>query len=111
MKRGLDVEGGGLYYTGPFNAPATNRNKSWWVQAELLISALHMHQLTGDPRYARIFEQTWRFIDEKMTDYERGGWYATVTSEASVTGDKANVWKCAYHNGRALIEALNILKR
>jgi len=29
----------------------------------------------------------------------------------SVTGDKANVWKCAYHNGRALIEALNILKR
>jgi mannobiose 2-epimerase len=111
IKYGLDVDHGGLYYTGPFNAPATDRNKSWWVQAELLISALRMHQLTGDARYAEIFEQTWHFIDEKMTDHQHGGWYATITPEASVTGDKANVWKCAYHNGRALIEALKILKR
>ena len=109
-KYGLDVDHGGLYYTGPFNAQATDRNKSWWVQAELLISALRMYQLTGDQRYAEIFEQTWRFIDEKMTDHEHGGWYATVAPEGSVTGDKANVWKCAYHNGRALIEVLAILK-
>jgi mannobiose 2-epimerase len=111
MKYGLDVDGGGLYYTGPFHAPPTDRNKSWWVQAELLISALQMYQLTGDPRYAEIFERTWRFIDERMTDHERGGWYATVRPDGSVSGEKANVWKCAYHNGRALIEALAILKR
>jgi mannobiose 2-epimerase len=108
---GLDTDVGGLYYTGPFDAPATGRNKSWWVQAELLISALRMHQLTGDPRYAEIFDQTWQFIDEKMTDHEHGGWYATVTPEGTATGDKANLWKCAYHNGRALIEALDILQR
>jgi mannobiose 2-epimerase len=111
LEHGLDADRGGLYYTGPFNGPATDRNKSWWVQAELLISALRMHQLTGDPRYAEIFDQTWRFIDEEMTDHEHGGWYATITPEGSARGDKANVWKCAYHNGRALIEALDILGR
>jgi mannobiose 2-epimerase len=70
-----------------------------------------MHQLSGDPRYAEVFEQTWRFIDEKMTDHERGGWHATVQPDGSVAGEKANLWKCAYHNGRALIESLAILKR
>jgi mannobiose 2-epimerase len=111
MKYGLDVEDGGLYYTGPFQKPATHRDKSWWVQAELLISALRMYQLTGDPRYARRFEQTWQFIDEKMTDHKRGGWFATVRPDGSVAGEKANLWKCAYHNGRALIESLSILKQ
>ena len=111
IKHGLDTRGGGLYYTGPFNGPATDRRKSWWVQAELLVSSLRMYRLTGDPRYAGIFEQTWRFIDGKMTDHERGGWYATVTPEGSVTGDKANIWKCAYHSGRALVECLSTLKQ
>jgi cellobiose epimerase len=110
LKHGLDAEHGGLYSAGPFDAPADRRDKSWWVQAELLISALRTYQLTGDPRYAEVFEQTWRFIDQKMTDHDRGGWYATVTPDGSVTGDKGMIWKCAYHNGRALIECLAVLK-
>jgi mannobiose 2-epimerase len=110
MKYGLDVDGGGLYYTGPFHAPATNRDKSWWVQAELLISALRTYRLARDPRYAEVFERTWRFIDEKMTDHEHGGWYATLRPDGTVAGEKGNLWKCAYHNGRALIEVLTILK-
>ncbi|MGM0488978.1 MAG: AGE family epimerase/isomerase [Planctomycetota bacterium] len=111
IEYGLDRDNGGLYYTGPFHAAATDRDKSWWVQAEVLVSALRMHELTGNPRYAEIFEETWRFVDEKMTDHEHGGWYATVKPDGSVSGDKANLWKSAYHNGRALLEALEILER
>lgn len=110
IEYGLDDDGG-LYYTGPFHAAATNRNKSWWVQAELLVSALRMYELTEDRRYADIFAKTWQFIEEKMTDHEHGGWYATVNPDGSVSGDKGNLWKCAYHNGRALIEVLGILER
>jgi len=111
IEHGLDAEGGGLYYTGPFDGPAADRDKSWWVQAELLVSALRMHRLTGDPQYAEIFDRTWRFIDEEMTDHERGGWYAAVRPDGSVAGDKANLWKCGYHNGRALIECLALFER
>jgi hypothetical protein len=41
---------------------------------------------------------------------ERGGWYAPATSEGTNSGDDANVWKCGYHKGRALIESV-ILKQ
>lgn len=110
IEYGLDHANGGLYYTGPFHAAATNRNKSWWVQAEVLVSALWMYKLTGEQQYADVFEETWRFVEEKMTDHEHGGWYATVKPDGSVSGDKGNLWKCAYHNGRALIEALEVLE-
>jgi mannose/cellobiose epimerase-like protein (N-acyl-D-glucosamine 2-epimerase family) len=36
LKYGYDNERGGLYYLGIDNKPATNRDKIWWVEAEML---------------------------------------------------------------------------
>ncbi len=111
LRFGLDAERGGLYDSGPIGAAATGRGKAWWVQAELLVSALRMHQLTGDPRYAAVFEQTWRFIDRDLTDHKQGEWFAGIAADGSVQGDKGHLWKAGYHNGRALVEVLAALKR
>jgi len=111
LKYGYDEENGGFYYTGPFNAPADDRSKSWWVQAEVIVSALHMYESTKDPKYLSIFEKTFNLIESKMVDWDTGEWHGTITPEGQSRGDKASPWKAGYHNGRAMIECMEILKK
>jgi len=110
LKYGYDPAEGGFYYTGAFNQPATDRNKSWWVQAEVLVSALHMVRFTNDPKYLAIFEKTFEFIENHLVDSENGEWHHIITPDGTTRGDKASPWKAGYHNGRAMIECIEILK-
>jgi len=110
LKYGYDERNGGFFYTGRFHAPADDRSKSWWVQAEVLVSSLHMYEYTRDPKYLAVFENTFRLIETRMVDWEVGEWHSTVTAQGRAEGDKASAWKAGYHNGRAMIECLEILK-
>jgi len=111
LKYGYDEANGGFFDSGPFNQPADRRDKVWWVQSEAIVSALYMHRLTEAPKYLPIFEKTAEFIEKNMVDWENGEWHANITPEGKPQGDKANVWKAGYHNGRAMIECLEILKQ
>ncbi len=108
---GYDREQGGLFYSGEPGAPASNREKSWWVQSEVLVSVLTMYELTGERRYLDVFEQTWNLAKTKLVDRKSGEWRARVPDAASPGGDKATNWKAGYHNGRAMIECMRRLKR
>jgi mannobiose 2-epimerase len=111
-KYGFDAKLGGFFSSGDqFNQPANDRNKVWWVQAEALVSCLYMHRLTGDPRYLDYFTKTYRFVEIRQTDWENGEWHATITPDGKPMGQKANPWKGGYHNGRAMMECLLILKK
>jgi len=110
LKYGYDEAQGGFYNSGPFNQPADDRNKTWWVQAEALVSALYLHRLTHDPKYLRVFEQTSDWVEKHQVDWAHGEWFETVTPNGSPQGDKASIWKAGYHNGRAMMECLGILK-
>lgn len=110
-KYGFDEEKGGFYDTGKPLKPADRRQKVWWVQSEGLVGALKMYQLTREPQYAEVFEKTLDFIDKYQVDWKVGEWHSTVTPEGKGTGDKAQNWKAAYHNGRAMIECLEILSK
>jgi mannobiose 2-epimerase len=111
LKYGYDEADGGFYDSGPFNRPADRRSKIWWVQTEAVVSALYMHRLTRQAKYLSIFEKTSDFIEKNMVDWENGEWHANISPEGKPYGDKANVWKAGYHNGRAMIECLEILKQ
>jgi len=110
LKYGCDEVNGGFYDSGPFDQSADRRTKVWWVQAEAIVGALYMYQLTHDAKYLSVFEKTYEFIEKEMVDWENGEWHAGITPEGKPQGDKANIWKAGYHNGRALIECLDILK-
>lgn len=69
-----------------------------------------MYRLTREPLYWEVFEKTYRFIDAYQTDWKNGEWHATITPEGKATGDKAHLWKAGYHNGRAMIECLALLR-
>lgn len=111
LQYGYDEETGGLYFYGPFEEPATSRVKAWWVQAETLVSALRMLELTGDETYAGIFENTHEFVEEYHVDREVGEWHSGVTEDGDPVGRKGAVYKGAYHNGRALLECIAALER
>jgi len=111
LKYGYDGERGGFYDSGAFNQPADRRTKVWWVEAEAVVSALYMHRLTGDPKYRKVFEQTYDFIEKYQVDWEHGEWHANISPEGKASGDKAHAWKAGYHQGRAMIECLAILKQ
>jgi mannobiose 2-epimerase len=110
LKYGYDEQNGGFYDGGAFHKPADQRNKTWWVEAEALVSALRMYRMTRDPIYRAVFEKTWDFVYNRQVDWKHGEWHATVTPDGQGRGDKAHIWKAGYHNGRAMIECLEILK-
>lgn len=110
LKYGYDQTDGGFYYTGAFNAPATDRSKSWWVQAEALVSSLYMYRFTGDAKYLAVFDQTFEYVDTTLVDRQGGEWHHMIMPDGRIRGDKAGPWKAGYHNGRALIECIGILK-
>ena len=110
LKYGYDARDGGFYDNGRFNQPADRLAKVWWVQAEAIVSALYMHRLTGEQKYLDVFRKTYDFIEKHQVDWENGEWHANVLPDGRVTGDKAQPWKAGYHNGRAMIECLLVLK-
>jgi cellobiose epimerase len=110
LKYGYDQAQGGFYYDGAFDRPAGNRDKSWWVQAEAAVSALYLYRLTHDAKYLRVFEKTYGWIEGHQADWKHGEWFETITPAGKPRGNKAHTWKSGYHNGRAMIECLEILK-
>jgi len=106
---GYDRNAGGFYEKGPFNAPANRRDKIWWVQAEGLVSALHMYRLTKEEKYWNCFSQTLDWIVNHQVDWEHGEWFARVEKNGQPSGDKAGPWKSPYHNGRAMLFCLEAL--
>jgi len=110
LKYGWDEKDGGFWYHGSFHQPAAGRSKSWWVQSEALVSALTMYRLTKDPQYWRVFERTWAFVDQHQIDWKNGEWWESVSDQLVQRGDKGGAWKAGYHNGRAMIESIALLK-
>jgi len=110
LRYGYDRANGGFYDSGSFNRPADRRNKVWWVQAEAIVAALYMHKMTHDAKFIPVFEKTYDFIEKNMVDWQHDEWHASVTPQGQPQGDKASIWKAGYHNGRAMIECLKILK-
>jgi mannobiose 2-epimerase len=110
LKYGYDQENGGFYDSGAFNANADNRSKVWWVQAECMLSALYMYNLTSDVRYLYCFKKTLDWIMKHQVDWENGDWFSSISESGEPSGEKSGAWKSPYHNGRAVIESLELIK-
>lgn len=79
-----------------------------------ICSALHGAQdrkrlaKTHIPEFEKILKKNIAsFWYDRSPDRENGGY----TIDFGPKGDKANPWKAGYHNGRAMIECLEILKQ
>jgi mannobiose 2-epimerase len=111
IKHGYDQEHGGFFYTGPLGQPADDTKKEWWVQAEALVCFLELHQLTGRAEYLNHFRQTLEFVEKHQVAKE-GSWWASRKGDGSpMNNSRSSMWQGAYHNGRAMLYSMQLLKK
>ena len=86
-------------------------DKHWWPQAEAMVGLVNAYQDSEDPKYLDQALLTWEFIKDKTIDRTGGEWYFRLDKSGKPykEEDKAGMWKCPYHNGRACLEILNRL--
>lgn len=106
----FDDREGGFFTGGAMGRAATDRRKVWWVQAEGMLAALHLHRLTGAAVCWQVFRATLDWITRYQADWTHGEWHAHIMPDGRPDeGDKAGPWKSPYHNGRALLACLALL--
>lgn len=107
--RGLDDDGG-LWYEKEVAENRLVKDKHWWPQAEAMVGFYNAFQITGNIDFCMKSINSWRFVQKHILDKQGGEWYWGVKEDYSIMQgeDKAGLWKCPYHNGRACLE---ILKR
>lgn len=105
LKYGYDHELGGLYNRGMGNEPATDTDKVWWVQSEMLAALVDALEHRPNAGYSKALDSLLNFIMKYQADPADGIWYDTVTAEGKPKSRaKAHNWKANYHDVRALVK-------
>lgn len=109
---GLD-EDGSMYYEYEPEHNNLIKDRHWWVQAEAMVGFLNAWQLTGEKVFYKQFEKVWNFIQFYIIDSKKGEWVWGIKDDYTLMPgeDKAGLWKCPYHNSRAMMEVLHRLKK
>jgi mannobiose 2-epimerase len=105
-------DAGGFFYAGTSEGTITDDTKNWWAQAEGLLGLAAIYRLTGDTRYAEALQGQWAWIRDHQIDPAHGGWFEAVAPDGTPRppSAKGHAWKAAYHDGRALLYTLRLLR-
>lgn len=105
LKNGYDHARGGLYNRGVGDAPATDTDKVWWVQAEMLAALTDGLKNQSNPEHEHALTQLLDFTSRYMAAPGDGVWFDTVTADGKPkVPAKAHNWKANYHDVRALVK-------
>jgi cellobiose epimerase len=117
VSKGWDSRYGGLYDAGYYLKDAediriVNKSKIWWSQAEALNALLMMSRIYPDESYYKLFLEQWNYIDKYLIDHQNGEWYPEGLDRKprAKKFPKATIWKINYHNSRALMNCIRMLK-
>jgi mannobiose 2-epimerase len=111
---GWDEKLGGFYGEGATFGQPEDKTKEWWVEMEGLNALLLMHDKYGSHTdvYFRAFQKQLDFIENYQRDAEFHGFYQRVGEDGKpIATDKGQIWKAAYHDGRALLNVSDRLKK
>ncbi len=113
IRIGIDHEYGGVYADTPANAPATQYEKQFWQQAEVLIGMLDACAMFGEEIYWDAFRNVHDFIFHKMVNLAAGGeWFERLDREGRPLDDAlGHAWKTCYHTVRSMIETIRRLEQ
>ena len=111
LRYGFDHRQGGFYRAGRVGRAAHATEKDYWTQAEGLLAALRMYELTGEARFGECFLRTLDWIVDRQADWEVGDWHERIDRRGRPDGVKAWGWKDPYHQARALIESIERIER
>jgi mannobiose 2-epimerase len=95
-----------------FASATVNNDTVWWVQAEALVGFLYAYSVSGEQKYMAAAEAVWTFIKKYQIDSDAGEWLwlSRLHAPSATPHYKVGFWKCPYHNGRAMMEAMRYLQ-
>ena len=103
LSSGYDHRRGGLFTGGPPTGEATQRQKVWWCQAELVAALVDAAACRPGSGYERPLRDTLAFVDAHVADPMDGVWFEAVAEDgAVVTRTKAHDWQSSYHDVRTI---------
>lgn len=99
---------GSMAYEKNIRSGHLDAERHWWVQAETVVGFLNHYQHFGDEKSLQTALDCWRYISNNLIDRQQGEWFWSILPDGSINrrDDKAGIWKCPYHNGRACMEIL-----
>ena len=102
----------GVYNHMDLKSMKVDTDKHWWPQAEAVVGLLYVWQITGEIKYFNIAGKIWTFIGETILDKVNGEWFFRVNKEGVpyTNENKVGPWKCPYHNSRACLQIIWLLK-
>jgi mannobiose 2-epimerase len=111
---GWDDKLGGFFSEGTTFGKPEDKTREWWVEMEGLNALLLMHDKYGSHTdvYFKAFQKQLDFISKYLRDPEFHGFYQRVGEDGKpISTDKGQIWKSAYHDGRALLNVTDRLKK
>jgi mannose/cellobiose epimerase-like protein (N-acyl-D-glucosamine 2-epimerase family) len=108
---GFDAEHGGFYDLGPYQGPATQRDRIWWAQAEGLVALTHAVRHRADPAYEGALDRHLGWILERQR-LPSGLWAPRVEPTGRGKSIFApGAWKGGYHEVRAMAKFVEAFAR
>jgi len=116
FERGWDGQYGGLLYfvdvEGKPSPYLEHDMKLWWPHSEALYATLLAYHLTGDAKYARLYEQVHEWTFAHFPDEPFGEWFGYLHRDGSLSTDlKGNLWKGPFHIPRSQLLCWKLLER
>jgi N-acylglucosamine 2-epimerase len=114
FERGWDRQYGGLLYfvdvDGKPSEYLEHDMKLWWPHSEALYGTLLAYHLTGDDKYAQMYERVHQWTFDHFPDAEHGEWYGYLHRDGSLsTTLKGGMWKGPFHIPRAQLFCWKLL--
>jgi mannobiose 2-epimerase len=108
IQYGFDRARGGLYTRGPAIGPATNDEKQWWAQAEMIAGLTDAALQCPDHGYDIELLKLMEFVAAHFVDPKDSVWFDTCAADGSVAfRRKAHDWQSSYHDVRGLVKFAN----
>lgn len=105
LNYGYDHKRGGLYSRGMDDQPATDTDKIWWVQAEMLAALTDGLQHKQDRAYSEALDKLVDFVFKYQANPADAIWLDTVAADGTPKNTaKAHSWKANYHDVRAMVK-------
>ena len=81
MEDGWNCDGArGIVYTTDWDGKPVVHDRMYWVLAEAINTSATLYRVTGKEKYAQMYADYMKYLDEVVVDHELGGWYSQLDS-------------------------------
>jgi len=86
---------------------------AWWVQAEAMVGFTTMWSMGRGEHYLDASITLWQQLKQYYLDQDSGEWFwfSKRDQDPKLSEYKTGAWKAPYHNGRAMMELVSLLRK